>query len=86
MAIILNVGSYASAFDKLYQAIAKKDPIYLDMWTVSAANTNASIWLLYGTLVGDIAVVIPNIVNWLLCASQVITFLILQYYRTPKDT
>ena len=86
IAMTLNIGSYASSFDKLIQAIKLKDPIYLDMWIISASIVNASVWLTYGTIIMEIPIIAPNIVNWLLCFSQIVAYFWISYRYNIKHT
>lgn len=70
--MICSVLYYAAPLTSLYKIIATKDASSLYAPLICVNATASSMWTIYGFAIGNVNIIVPNVLGVALCASQLI--------------
>ncbi|KAE8888262.1 hypothetical protein PF005_g28103 [Phytophthora fragariae] len=71
IAVAINIALYASPLANMKKVIETKDASSLPITISAVFLGNAALWVVYSITVGDMFVMVPNLLGMLLCAAQV---------------
>ncbi|EGZ23453.1 hypothetical protein PHYSODRAFT_482928 [Phytophthora sojae] len=75
IAVAINIALYASPFANMKKVIETKDASSLPITISVVFLGNAALWVLYSITVGDMFVMVPNLLGMLLCTAQVALYI-----------
>ncbi|CAG9333979.1 unnamed protein product [Blepharisma stoltei] len=75
---LLSVGlsalQYMAPIEQIKPALLNKDPKYIDIFLIPALMSNAAVWGVYGFLVDDWFIIIPNLMGLLFSLFQILVY------------
>ncbi|GMF59525.1 unnamed protein product [Phytophthora fragariaefolia] len=75
IAVTINIVLYASPLASMKKVIQTKDASSLPITISAVFLGNAALWVVYSLTVGDMFVVVPNLLGMLLCTAQVALYI-----------
>ncbi|GMF34620.1 unnamed protein product [Phytophthora lilii] len=82
IAVTINIALYASPLANMKKVIETKDASSLPITISAVFLGNAALWVIYAITVGDMFVMVPNLLGMILCAAQVALYI---KYRPNRD-
>jgi len=71
IAVGINIALYASPLTSMKKVIQTKDASSLPITLIAVFLGNAALWVVFALTVGDMFVMVPNLLGMLLCGAQV---------------
>ncbi|KAG2506134.1 hypothetical protein JM18_009063 [Phytophthora kernoviae] len=75
-AVVINIALYASPLANMKKVIQTKDASSLPIAICTVFLGNALLWVLYALTVGDMFVMVPNLLGMILCVAQVALYIV----------
>ncbi|KAG1686720.1 hypothetical protein DVH05_005991 [Phytophthora capsici] len=75
IAVSINIALYASPLAGMKKVIETKDASSLPITISAVFLGNAALWVVYALTVGDVFVMVPNLLGMVLCAVQVALYI-----------
>ncbi|KAG7396545.1 hypothetical protein PHYBOEH_002157 [Phytophthora boehmeriae] len=85
-AVVINIALYASPLANMKKVIQTKDASSLPIAISVVFLGNAFLWVVYALTVGDMFVMVPNLLGMILCAAQVALYIVYRPGRAQTTT
>ena len=85
IANIFNVLMYAAPGEKMYTVCKTGNYQLIPIWSTIGALACSTSWMLYGFYLGDIMIIIPNVLGMISAVVQVAVFLVFKGKDKKKE-